>query len=1175
MAQMPSDADAATAALLHMGGLQSTVEPMSYYDPIDSRWTTGNFDQHLLQPSRPPAEEEEFKLVHTMPLPFPPSRCGPPFEATTCNAGVGVQNAFREPMSCGHPLQPQAQTQPPLPAVLPDSQCTGCAFFVPHARQAVPQRAANVSIPLPPLPPLPTTCPPAAPQVQCGATPCGAMSCGAIPSGHGHAQYSSNTHAASMIRAHGDRLYNLPRPHLPQNSSVTPGFATQPLSASPAQTAQTSATNSESAHTAPPCHTHSSPFSRRSAAAPSTYSSHCTSISSGSGTARAGCIPGPTYRSMSKLLESEPRLLDLHSEADLIGFPRGPVEGTAETLEEKVRQWATNPKTANGGHGIRKGGPGGQPSEKRGTRIRFQCSKTKERQGICKWECTFEETVEGWVLVRATWSHNGHDLKHTAAEVMAARGTQMVPEEIVPLGMEAALNGNSVGEVDLFLQGAARRRNLPVTWTREHIRYKFPFAATLHDFCLTGFVEHLREREREQSLAFEMLCDDKGTTSHIFVEMECGMLDWAVCEDNVLLFDPTWGTHRSGMKLCCFTSVTNGGETVIIACCLTRDETAESMLWCFRCFAKHFKRPPSVLFTDDGSSLSVAFASMHDGQQWANTKHFLCTFHLAKNFFKHVRPLVSDMQKWRQLNSWFWMFAKYSDQNFAVETEWASFTDAVERAAHGPTRGDCMLWLTGVYCRREQWMAKYTWQTTSWGIHSTQRAESIHAAIKGRKMKNLAAVALINALHDYNSTSRQRREVEAVRLNLRQLALSTVPPMIQPYKQRLTPYAVELLMAQYSLSASYQSTPEGDAFRVTYAGNYNIHGFTPTVDEDGNITSWQCQSDFGVGEFQHPQIAGHVANFTSCTCQYPQVFRLPCRHILHLHVTQQQSTLHFEICERWHVKNQDDVASKLFTLRASALRPGPTVQVNTGMRGKAERRSLLLDDILPLVDAAAANEEMFQVFLQNMPAISHSLRHRSVLSIPVARASDAQERPPSSTPATTWGSVIAAAGPREKTDDQMRIASLLGITYRTVPCPPALDITGRIIAIKYGIKVWYTARVLEEVTEMDTHGHVQAIRRKVKYSDGAEGVYELDSSLEWDQESNERAPRWSWMLLETADTSNIEGRVPMEARRHEIGRPATTRAAPAAGPTSNMRKRHRHGATVGSTGSASPTATTS
>ena len=30
-------------------------------------------------------------------------------------------------------------------------------------------------------------------------------------------------------------------------------------------------------------------------------------------------------------------------------------------------------------------------------------------------------------------------------------------------------------------------------------------------------------------------------------------------------------------------------------------------------------------------------------------------------------------------------------------------------------------------------------------------------------MKNLAAVALINALHDYNSTSRQRREVEAVR----------------------------------------------------------------------------------------------------------------------------------------------------------------------------------------------------------------------------------------------------------------------------------------------------------------------------------------------------------------------------------------------------------------------------
>ena len=40
------------------------------------------------------------------------------------------------------------------------------------------------------------------------------------------------------------------------------------------------------------------------------------------------------------------------------------------------------------------------------------------------------------------------------------------------------------------------------------------------------------------------------------------------------------------------------------------------------------------------------------------------------------------------------------DQHFAVETEWAAFTDAVEQAAHGPKRGDCMLWLTGLYCRR-------------------------------------------------------------------------------------------------------------------------------------------------------------------------------------------------------------------------------------------------------------------------------------------------------------------------------------------------------------------------------------------------------------------------------------------------------------------------------------------
>ena len=285
MAQMPPDADATAAALLSMGGLQSTVQPVSYYDPNTSCWTTGNFDQHTLQPCRSPAEE--LKMCQTLPLPLPPSPCGPPFAATVCNMGV-------------HTVSPLLQTFSPLP------------------RTSQPGTA----------------------QVQCGAA------CGAMPAVNGHTPCFSDAHASSMVRMHGQALFNMSRPHLPQHL---------PPQASPAQPAQASATPSERVHTTPPCGTHPSPpaqqFSRHNTA-PSTYSSHCTSFSSGFGTARVGGIPGPTYRSMSKLLDSDPKLLHLHSEADQVGFPRGPIEGTDETLEEKVRQWATNPKTANGSHAL-------------------------------------------------------------------------------------------------------------------------------------------------------------------------------------------------------------------------------------------------------------------------------------------------------------------------------------------------------------------------------------------------------------------------------------------------------------------------------------------------------------------------------------------------------------------------------------------------------------------------------------------------------------------------------------------------------------------------------------------------------------------------------------------------------------------------------------------------------
>ena len=100
----------------------------------------------------------------------------------------------------------------------------------------------------------------------------------------------------------------------------------------------------------------------------------------------------------------------------------------------------------------------------------------------------------------------------------------------------------------------------------------------------------------------------------------------------------------------------------------------------------------------------------------------------------------------------------------------------------------------------------------------------------------------------------------------------------------LTPYAVDL-MTQFGMSVSNRPTPEQENdtyYLVEYAGDAKFDKFTPVAQDDGSTVSWHCDSDFGLGDF--PGHAGHITSLYDCTCQYPSVFRLPCRHILHLHM---------------------------------------------------------------------------------------------------------------------------------------------------------------------------------------------------------------------------------------------------------------------------------------------------
>ena len=88
------------------------------------------------------------------------------------------------------------------------------------------------------------------------------------------------------------------------------------------------------------------------------------------------------------------------------------IHGKDKHVEEAVKMWARDCTKGGGGHGIRKAGP--TFAKSRGCRLRFQCAKDPNRTEDCKWECSFEESATGWILVHAVWEHNGHALLESA-----------------------------------------------------------------------------------------------------------------------------------------------------------------------------------------------------------------------------------------------------------------------------------------------------------------------------------------------------------------------------------------------------------------------------------------------------------------------------------------------------------------------------------------------------------------------------------------------------------------------------------------------------------------------------------------------------------------------------------------------------------------------------------------
>ena len=217
-------------------------------------------------------------------------------------------------------------------------------------------------------------------------------------------------------------------------------------------------------------------------------------------------------------------------------------------------------------------------------------------------------------------------------------------------------------------------------------------------------------------------------------------------------------------------------------------------------------------------------------------------------------------------------------------------------------------------------------------------------------------VTLIIALVQYNIRSRDVRNADDARLSMRQLSSNySVPPIISAWRSRLTPGAYDLLLAQASQAMQYKAVRLDDTaissildeephYRVTHQGSKDAPSpFSLALDEDGNVATWQCLADFGLTPTDYHQ-AGHVVTLTSCTCNFLTCFRLPCRHVILLHLLCQEENNPEELFgSKWRLRDAAAQKEKEDRIRRAPPNSNGRVHLQRSVYTTDERFDIILD----------------------------------------------------------------------------------------------------------------------------------------------------------------------------------------------------------------------------------------
>ncbi len=660
-------------------------------------------------------------------------------------------------------------------------------------------------------------------------------------------------------------------------------------------------------------------------------------------TAAEGVFPP---NSVTKLRNKEAviknRVRALHGLEFPDGMPMGPFPSFQELYKE-INKWAKDPSTVGGSFTVKKDstnpttkyrGPsqkiicsrGGcnrgkiiditDDTHKKGEQQKQQRDQQQPSQIIgCPWEVWTEQTTEGWMVTYPTKKaikfvlDNGmnaclghsHELAKTLEERLVFAPMRELPIVLEEFADHLHEGGcMTASEIYTALVAKCRRENIEITFIQSDIKNKYKTCRGETILDCTHLVQHLKERQLDNhELDYDIVLDgSSGNLDRVFFVLREGKAIWQRSKGAVLLFDTKHGTNRYGMKLGCFVTIDERGKTRVLAGSFVRAEDEASFTWAFKCFQNSFELPPIVLYTDSDAAMAAATKAA-----WPNTVHLLCTFHLWKNFWEHIRPLFyskgGDDNSWRTVGDLWWRLCKTSDEGERVCFDEKFNTLVTIVQTHAIAKEDKinkqLAWLSSLLSRKEQWAACYTWKHKTFGIHSTQRAEAIHSAIAVFCSKRSSIVDITKDLEQMADEHTLKNKMQRVTVMLRGTISNNLAllPGLERTAAQMEPFPRIMMNAQAALLTKYDCSVLED--NATTSSNYFSVVPTNVGDSVASHPIGQTEKDCSISDYDgfnreadhgtlsmevRMQIKGHKTTLKQCSCQYPKVWGIPCRHIL-------------------------------------------------------------------------------------------------------------------------------------------------------------------------------------------------------------------------------------------------------------------------------------------------------